>query len=473
MRETAFGARRAALFLVPLLAPLLTAACATVRDARHAQDPASAVPGERTPTAAELGLPASGALRLPDAVHTALTVHPSVLRSRRDAEAAEARVTQAEADLLPRISANASLQHQDREDAGAALHGQHRFRSLGFQVSWLVFDFGATDARARQAASQWLAAQAEARSAEVDAAYGVRTAYFTLVRQIELRDVARDALRQYEEHLEQVREFVRVGTRIDVDVTRAEVDLAVARQDLVEGEDAVLQQQAELANAMGLAETTDWTPDTAPLDDQAPPTFERCWALARENRPSFAAARAREAAASGLVDARIAALYPSLSLAFNASNSGTQSPFPWSWQYGPGLSWVPFDGFQNLSSIDEAVAALRSARAARALDEQQAWLEVRSAWLGIEDARRRLELTSVSLRAAQQNADLVAARFGLGAGTAIDMTDARQALVKARADQVRAAADRDLATARLWKAMGVVDAAVEDAAASDPSGSNP
>src|SRR5438874_4881896 len=68
------------------------AGCASVRDARLAEDPGSAVPGERTPTAKELGLPTAGPLKLADALGAALRAHPSVVQARRSEEEAEARV---------------------------------------------------------------------------------------------------------------------------------------------------------------------------------------------------------------------------------------------------------------------------------------------------------------------------------------------------------------------------------------------
>ena len=430
-------------------------ACATVRDARDAQDPANAVPGERTPTAAEAGLPTRGPLKLADALGAALRVHPSILQARRDEEAAAARTGAAEGALLPDLSASASKQYRNQR-AGElpSSKEEHRFQSYGFQVSWLIFDFDRTPAAARQAAAQWLAAQADARGAEVDVAFGVRSAYITLLKRLRLVEVARDAVAQYQEHLDQVREFVRVGTRIPFDETKAAVDVGNAQLTLVQVEDSVLSSQAELANAIGLAETTDWV--VTSTDEPPPPTpeFEACWAEARRSRPALAAAEARERAASELVNARIAALYPQLNLGFGWSASGASSPFPWSWQVGPSASWVPFDGFQNLYSIDEAAANLRSVRASRAAVEQQSWLDVRNAWIGIVDARRRLELTALVIRSAEENVRVAQGRFDVQKATAVELTDARQSLNQARADDVQARGDLDLATARLEQAMG-------------------
>jgi outer membrane protein TolC len=288
----------------------------------------------------------------------------------------------------------------------------------------------------------------------VTVAFNVRAAYYGLAKELELRDVARDAVQQFQEHLDQVSEFVKVGTRIPYDETKAEVDLGNAKLALVQQEDAVLLDQALLVNAMGLAETTDWKPLPVTTPVNAPPSFEECWSQAQLAVPTIAAARAREKAADELVNAQIAALYPSLSLGFNYSAAGSSAPFPWSLSAGPSTSWIPFDGFRNLYSIDEAVAALQSAHVDRAVAEQQAWLDARSAWLAIEDARRQLDLTVLQVRNAEENLTLAQGRFDAGKATSVELTDARQALLQAQATQVQTRADYDVATARLAKAMG-------------------
>ena len=431
------------------------ASCATVRNARLAQDPNSAVPGERTPTAAELGLATEGALRLDDALDTALRIHPSILGAQHTEEVAAARTGEVEGALWPSLAATAGVQYVDQKSQNGAPAIQHHFQSLGFSLSWLLFDFGRTPALARQAADQWLAAQADTRGVEIDVAFAVRSAYHTLLKQMHLREVARESVAQFQEHLDQVHEFVAVGTRIPYDETKAEVDLGNAQLLLVQAEDAVLAAQATLANSMGLAETTDWAPEESAELPAEPPPFEECWARAREQRPAIAAAAVRVEAASELVNAQIASLYPQLGLGFGLGWAGSTFPLPWSLQFGPTLSWVPFNGFTNLYTIDEAVAALKSARATHASIEQQAWLDVRSAWLAMQDARRRLDLTTLNVRNAEENVTLAQGRFDVGKGTTVELTDARQALTKARADDVEARADLDVAAARLQQAIGV------------------
>jgi len=439
--------------VLPLAVLALLTGCATARNARSVQDPASRVPGERTPTAAELGLPAKGRVALDDIVRIAVRVHPTVVQARRAAEAAAASVRQAEGAALPQASASAAASYQTEQHPPAG--ASHRFVSFGFDVSWTILDFGRASALARQAGEQWLAAQQDLRSAEVAAAFNARSSYFLLATEIRLLGVAEEAVRQYEEHLDQVRELERVGYRTPYDVTKAEVDLGNARLNLVQTRDLALAAQANLANAVGLSEVLDWTPDEGAAVPAVPTDFDAAWSLAQAGQPALAAAAARERAVSALVDARVAALYPDLSLGLGLSLSGTPTPLPWSLKLGPSVNWTPFDGFQNLASIEQAVAALRGARAALAQAAQQAWLDVRTSWLAIEDARQKLELMVLMVRSAEESQQLAKGRFEVGLATSLELTDAQEALTSARAAQIQAGAEAAIAASRLARTLGV------------------
>lgn len=448
--------RRAA--AAALLAGLVASAgCASVRTARCVQNPASAVPGERTPAATELGLPTAGPVRLAPLVEAALRARPSVVAARRAMEAARARVIVAEGARLPQVGVDAAASYRtEKKTPGTPV--EHRFASYGFDVSWLLFDFGQEAAFTRQAAAEWLAAQSDLRTAEVDVAFGVRNAYFLLAKNVELLQTARETVAQFESHLEQVTELERVGKRIPYDVTKARVDLGNARLAEVLATDAIQSSRASLVSAVGLAEETEWMPNPSepPVPDGvAPADFASAWKETLPHRPALAAAAARERAAYSLVDARIAALYPSLSVGASFGGSGSSLPLPWSFDLGPVVHWTPFDGFRNLASIDESVADLRGARAARAQEEQRAWLEVRQAWVAIEDATKRIELSELQVQSATDNVTLAEGRFAAGLGTSVDLSDARQSLVAAEAERIRARADRSIAVASLVQAVGL------------------
>jgi outer membrane protein len=438
-----------------IAAALAGSGCSTVQRARAFQDPASAIPGERTPTAAELGLSSSGPIELELLIAKALEVNPTVLQARRNVEITRAHVLEAEAGLKPQVGASASGGYRDSKGAPDTVEN-HRFFSYGFDVSWLLFDFGRTKAQTKNLAELWLAAQHDLMTSELDVAFNVRSAYINLSRQVALAEVADETVRQFEARLEQVKAFVEVGTRIPYDETKAEVDLGTARLAQVRTHDAVLLAEATLSNAIGLAEVVDWQPEFDARLPAIPEDFDAAWAIAREHQPTLAAAAARVAAASFGVDARVAALYPSLDIGFSYTWAGPTFPLPWSWVVSPALSYLAYDGGARIAAIDESVAALRSARSAQSLVEQGAWLDTRSAWLAIQDARQRVEVTTLTVENAGQQFELAKALFSVGKNTSVDLADAQQVLAQSRADLVQAKADLQAATAALARAIGIV-----------------
>jgi outer membrane protein TolC len=445
--------------ILALACAFAAAGCGTIRNARAAQDAALAVPGERTPSARELGLPLSGKIDLATLERAALRAHPSIAKARRNLDLAAARVGEAEAAYWPEFSTGsiASYRYQDQKKPGPGVDVEHHFRSFGFSVSWLLFDFGRTPALVRESARRELAAQADLRSAIVEAIFGVRQAFFNLRKQRELLAVAGETVRQFEARLEQVKGFVKVGTRVPYDETKAELDLGNARLARQLAVDAERAAQAALANAIGLAEVTDWEPLAHGPPSAFPMTFDEAWAYARDHEPRIASARALEEAASAVVDAQIAALFPSIDLSFGYSASGTSFPLRWSWSAGPTLSWLIFNGFANGYAIDGAAASLRAARAARAATEQQVWLDVRTSYVALEDARARLDLSALNVRSAEENLALAQGRFEVGRASSVDLTDAQVALAQARSDEVQARADYDTAIARLERALGIAE----------------
>jgi outer membrane protein len=446
------------LWAAPVL--LALAGCETITNARDAQDDAKAAPGERTPTAAEIGLPTSGPLTLEQVVDAALAVNPAILQARHQAENAEAAVGAQEGAFWPSIGTGVGQDGYKYETLNTPgknpqTNIAHSFYSAGFSVSWLLYDFGKTPALLRQVAALSLAAQRTLRSTEVTTAFQARSAYFNLVKQFELLRVAEDTYNDFLAHRDQTHEFVKAGTRVPYDESKATLDMLNAKLTLIKQRDAVDSAQATLANAIGIAEVTSWVPaEVEPL----PPfrlTFDEAWSEAHKNQPALLAALAQEQGAKDFVDAQIAALYPSITASAGYGANGNTFPLTWNWNFGPSVSWVLFNGFTNYYTIDEATASLRAARANKASVEQTVWLNLRTAWVALKDAEERIDTTEQEVLYGKQTLDFANERYKVGRATSVDVADAQASYAQALSDHVSAKADYNTAIANLWQALGV------------------
>src|SRR6202008_3032519 len=110
--------------------------------------------------------------------------------------------------------------------------------NFGVTASQLIYDFGA-GYEAFRAAKENARAQAEnEQSVEQLVAFDVRTAFFQARASKELVAVARDNLANQERHLAQAQTFVQVGTRPEIDLAQARTDVANARVQHIQAENA-------------------------------------------------------------------------------------------------------------------------------------------------------------------------------------------------------------------------------------------
>ena len=437
-----------------LLAGLGATGCATVRRAREAQKPETAVPGERTATAAEAGLSSNTVLGRVEAERIALAVQPSVVRARRGLEVAEAQVTTARSAYGPSVGAGAGYSRRtSNSELRRGSSENDPSYSASADLDLLIYDFGRTPATVRQAVERRLAAEQDLRTARIDAVYAVRSAFFDLAKAQELRAVAEEAVRQFRVRLDQVRSFAEVGQRTRYDVTKAELDLGNARLNLIDARNAEAAARATLNRSLGLAEEPGYR-----LGEGGGLAVEGAaaalMARARESHPELRSLRALERAASAAVDAAIAELYPDLSLRASYAFSGGAFPLVWNWSAALQSALTVFDRGRRTAGIDSAVAQMQSARTRVADREQQIYLDLTRALNARDTARERLGLADLNVRVARETLELVVERDRLGKATAVELTDAQVALIQAQGDQVKARFDHETAVAQILHTIG-------------------
>lgn len=410
--------------------------------------------GERTPSAAELGLSSNTVLTLEAALGVALKCHPSIAIATQALAAASAATRQARAAYLPDAKGSVGYNRATGNSEGSP--GSSRSResySASVSADLLVYDFGKTPAAVRQACERAVAAEQSLMAARNDVTFGVRSAFFALCKAQELEGVAEQAVRQYGEHLDQVKAFAEVGRRIRYDVTKAEVDLGNARLNLITARNDASDARATLNRTLGLAEDPGYRVIAPPAAE-----FRRDLAelmgRARRTHPELRALWAQEQGASAAVDQAVSSLYPSIGLHAQYGASGNQLPLIWNWSAAAQSVWTLFTGWQETWRIEEAVAQLRAARARRSDREQQLGMELSQGLNRLESARQRVELAELIIRQARDSLDLITERYGVGQGASVEVTDAQVALTSAQADRVKARFDYETAVAQIKHAIG-------------------
>lgn len=436
---------------------LAACGCADIAAARRAQDASAAPPGERTIKAKDVGLDSADAqLTLDRGLEISLASNSSIAASHARVESAEARIKELRGPLGPQVSVSADYR-ASWVGGGGKTSTRQDSHSEGISLSQLLFDFGKTSAQAKQASDQYVAALSDLQNQRNDIALGYLSAHFGVLKQQGLVRVAEENVKQFEKRLEQVEGFVKAGIRIRYDVTKAQVDLGNARLQLVQARTALTKQRATLENALGLAEDAPFRLVDGSLADLGLDDFGALLAKARDSHPKLAALVSRESAASSALDAAVADLAPSISFQGALDGSGDLvSPTVWSAFLSPAFNWVLFNGGAKSARVREAIGALREARANRAQEEQQVFLDLRQAVSLRDDAKERLSITTLTLKSAQENSDLVQGLYAAGRASSVELTDAQVALSKAQGDQVTAQYDYQIAIATVLRAIGTI-----------------
>ncbi|HET9554949.1 MAG TPA: TolC family protein [Anaeromyxobacteraceae bacterium] len=401
--------------------------------------------------------PAAGAepLTLERAVEIALAHQPQRAAARARTRAARARVGQAAAGLLPQASATAGLGRSHApEPVGTA-----NSVSLGLQASQLLFDFGQTWNRTGAASASADAATQDERTTLQSAVLAVRAAWFNAGAARDLVEVARETLANREAHLAQVKGFVEVGTRPEIDLAQARADRASAVVQLIGAENDLATARAQLDQAMGLD-----APSDAPLSAEPYPavpgeegTVEELLAEALRARPEVASLERQRAAQQATLRSVEGQYGPTLAASGKVGEAGTAvDDLSRSWSYGLTLTWPLFEGGRTRAQVEEARATLDGFDAQETTLRQQIRLELTQARLAVRAARASLEATGELVSSARERLRLAEGRYQSGLGSGIELNDAQVALTTAEAQEVKARFTLASARAQLATSLGRV-----------------
>jgi outer membrane protein TolC len=440
-----------------LAAVILALGCTHVKNARLAQDASKAPPGERTVTAAEAGLSEGTELTIDRAVEIALQYHPQMVQAKQSLVIAETQAMDAVSGYLPTVKSQAqyerTTQNSSAKGAPSPSNDAVDSYSAGVNLDQLLLDFGRTSAAVRQAGANKLAAEHNLQSTSNDITFQVRQSYYDLCKSQALFTVAKDTEHEFEVHLDQTKALVEVGRRIQYDLVKAEVDLSNAQLNVISADNAVKIARATLAQAMGLAEDPGFTVVEPPVVEYQA-DYETLMSQARENNPDYLALVEKEKAASAGVDYSIADLFPSVSVGAGYNWNGSDFPLTWNWAFGPAISFDLFSGFRKVNGMDRAAATLRSTRAQKSELEQQLYVQLKQAQANLEDAKKRMDLTTLAVSQAQDNLDLVTELYRIGRASAVDVTDAEVSLSTAKSNHVQARFDYLAAVAQIQRITG-------------------
>ena len=406
-------------------------------------------------------------LTLDEAVSIALDNAPKILASTGDYLASLQRVNQALAPLLPQLTGTGSYGRKQGISTTSGARSVNDFGSASATASQLLWDFGKQWAAKDVAKFDAEAFRAAAELQKNNIAKLVKEQYFTLLLSQRLVTVNEAALDRAEINLRSAKGFFDVGTQPKSFVTRAEVDVANARVNLIRANNAVSLARVALNAAMGVAVNTPTQVKDVLAYEHFTTDRDALLAEALRSRPDYVQIKAQAEEAEALVRQTFRDFFPNLTGSGTYGIVGvTGTPTPGSrstsgfidsgpeWNVGLTLQWTIFDGGGKIARYKEAKANVDAIKARVRDTELQVWKEVEQAHIDLLAKEESIGAAGKAVESAQENYNLARGRFDAGVANIIELTDAQLALTQAQATEAQALSDYRIAIAELERALG-------------------
>lgn len=285
------------------------------------------------------------------------------------------------------------------------------------------------------------------------------TGYFNMLNATNMKALRQESVDRLQAHLDNVIAQYNVGIVARADVLRSEVELANAQQNYITASNQYDVAEATLNNIIGTPLGT-----TLLLKDRLQyEPYENdmayCLAYSEQHRPELKQAEyGVDAAEAALVVARSGHM-PKVYA--NASNNwgGNGSDWPGdddeNWSVGVTASMNVFDSGVTWSKIHAAQENLAKAKESQRQIKDNVELEVRTDYLNLREAEKRITTTQVAVASAEEDYHIAVVRYQAGVGTNIDVMDAQEALTQAKTNYYQALYNYNTSKAALNTSMGV------------------
>lgn len=398
-----------------------------------------------------------------DCLEIAFKIHPSLKSAFHLKEEARAGISSTASSYYPQVSFsstyNSSVIRTTTDDGVLLPSPQKTFSDsyiTTFSLSQRIYDFGKTRYKVIAARENLNSAFYDLLAKSDEIVFKIRQAFYEAVAAEKSLAVAREAVEQRQQHLKQAMGFYRIGRRSRIEVTKAEVDLASARLDLLEAENSLEKAKVNLANAIGMPGSFDHPLDGTVTVTDVKYDFEEIAKFARKYRPEMLKIRAQQKAQKANLDLARADYFPTLTGSAYYSYRGSEFTFRNnSWGWGVSLNFDIFTSGQRAAEVRSAWHKLESIKQNRERLWQNIYLETKEAYLDLLTARKKIDVAEKSLEKARENFELARGRYKVGVGTNLEFSDAQLNLQEAQNDLIQSILSYQIARARFEKATGM------------------
>jgi outer membrane protein len=295
----------------------------------------------------------------------------------------------------------------------------------------------------------------------LDLALKVKESYFYILKADKAVDVAKSAVESLESHLAVAKNFYDVGMIPVNDLLKAEVELANAKHNLIQAQNASRLSRVSLNVLLSRSVDELFEIEDILLYNAETPDFDVCLDEALKARPEIKSLDLTDQQIDQQINLAKSKFYPEAAFTYNyikagntPSVSGSDFQKANSWQAIIGLSWTFWDWDKTKNSVRQNESMKRQLSQTRKTLEDGIKLQLQSAILGLKEAEEKIPTAQKAVEQAEENLRVGEERYKAQVTTSTEVLDAQTLLSQAKMNYYNALYDHNLARAGLLRAIG-------------------
>ncbi len=340
-----------------------------------------------------------------------------------------------------------------------AVTSKYYSASLSGGQSWSLGGYDYYNIKEKNASKNW--AKSSYQLTRQELALSVKRAYFDVLKAKMLLEIQKEALKRAEEQLKIAETKYELGAASYSDVLKAKVQYGDVELGLISAENTVKLAKATLNSWMGREVDVPIDVEENLSVPESDYSYENALQEAMKKSPNVKKAESDLRSAEAQLGMARSTFFPSLN--FYGSYSWDNADLDeikyirrrdYNWTLSAYVSFNIFDNFTKNYSLSYAKANRKSAQESFHQKKRDVALELKQAFLSVQEANQKIDLTKRKLESAEEVLDLVQEKYNLGSASILELLDAEVSYKQAESDRVQAFYDHNLAIAEFEKAIG-------------------
>lgn len=410
----------------------------------------------------------------------ALTRNVSILQSQYGMQSSQSGVLAAYGSFLPTLAASASWSRQESNRmAGSQLISNQivllpassvtaNSYMTNIGVNYLLFNGFGRAATLSQAKELNAAVEYTFHRMKQTIIYQSDSDFLNVLRMAELVRVSEENLKRDQQQQAQIDESRSLGALSDADVFRQQSQVAADEVALITAKNNFDNAKADLISLVGLEVSMNYNFEDPSISTELNSqeldaiiakydNFDNLKQRAKGANSDFLGATENlKAAADGYTIAK-STYWPSLNASAGyrlssdaVSTLSDNNTLNW----GLNFSWTLFDGFHTNQNVQIADVAKKDAELNLVQTERNMNVAILKAYLQLVTARLQYEASAKGLVSATEDRRIAQERYGLGAGTLLDLQTAAANYTNAAVNKINAAYNFHIAVRNIEYAIG-------------------